>query len=344
MNRELVIWAAGLLEGEGSFGCAGVTRVPCVQCHSTDKDVLDRLAATFGGNVTGPYVNQNEKYKPVWYWGRKGVFGYAIMVAVFPWMGERRQGDIQAVIGSWLRYKRKQRDYSTQVRDGGPSVMADTGKKLLVSKGFGAPPVAPPKPRKPSALTQAKDRERKRLKIKKWCVVGMDISASRLAMVALTEPISFEKVDFRTPWVPEVCAHAEAVAMEFVAKLQVKYDWNGDVWIEAPLVGRGGVRPTIVQSFVSGAVQSGLIKIGASVTLITVGEWKAEAIGNGNADKAFVARRLRSRWPDESALVADDGDLLDALGVAHAGAARRGLVARSSPVPKVRRSVLRPSV
>ena len=220
--------------------------------------------------------------------------------------------------------------------------MAD--KKLLTVKGVSDPLPAPPKTRKPSALTQAKERERKRLKVKKWLTIGMDISASRLAMVALTEPITFEKVDFRTPWVPEVCAHAEAVAMEFVAKLQVRYDWDGDVWIEAPLVGRGGVRPTIVQSYVSGAVQSGLIKVGARITLITVGEWKAEAVGNGNGDKDFVARRLRSRWPDEFALVAGDGDLLDALGIAHAGAVRRGLVAGTSPVPQVRRSVLRPHV
>lgn len=203
-------------------------------------------------------------------------------------------------------------------------------KRLLVSKGPPGSPgegaVAPPKARKPSTRELLANREKRTLRRKKWSIVGMDISASRLGMVALTEPIRVEKVDFDTPWTPTVCAHAQLAAMEWVAALQNELDWNGDVWIEAPLVAQGRVRGTIVQAFVSGAIQSGLITIGSRVTLITVQEWKQLSIGNGSASKELVAKRLRSRWPDDAALLGDDGDLLDALGVAHAGASRRAVM------------------
>lgn len=203
-----------------------------------------------------------------------------------------------------------------------------------MSIGIKGPPTSG---RKRSGGAGSAQKLSKRLRRAHSVVCGLDISASRLAIVALCEPTPrILKVDFRKPWVPLVCAHAQKEAEDFIASVQNNQEWRADCWIESPLVGRGGVRPTIVQSFVSGAVQAGLIGIGCRVTLITASEWKQITCGNGNANKADVARRIRSRWPDHSALADGDGDVLDAFGIAHAGAARRGPLGTQGAVSPLR--------
>ncbi len=58
-TRADLLWAAGLLEGEGAF-C--ITTPPSglrkgrIQCQGVDPEVLDRLRETLGtGHVNGPY-------------------------------------------------------------------------------------------------------------------------------------------------------------------------------------------------------------------------------------------------------------------------------------------------
>ena len=211
-------------------------------------------------------------------------------------------------------------------------------KKLLAVKGFDAKLPPPPKTKVEKLNGRAKT-----LRKKHWCIIGVDISSSRLAMVALTDPLRALKVNFRTPWVPEVCAHAQAEAAEFVARVQNELDWNGDVWIEGALVGRN-VQTTIVQSYVNGAVQAGVVSVGARVTLIQPSAWKVAVTGNGSADKAQVARRLRLRWPDHSKAARGDEDLVDAFAIAIAGALARGALGTPGAVSEVSTPVVPPPV
>lgn len=95
-KREDVIWAAGLLEGEGTFveksSQPGYLEI---QCNSTDKDVLDRLKQVFNlGKVYGPYKFASDKLgkKEKWTWKVNSSHQVlAIIFAIFPWMSVRRQ-------------------------------------------------------------------------------------------------------------------------------------------------------------------------------------------------------------------------------------------------------------
>lgn len=91
-------WVAGLLEGEGSFS-ESYKRVR-VQVYSTDEDVVRRIHALTGlGNVTGPYARRatniavRSQPKPIFCWVAR-VGSERLCEAVFPLMGERRQGQI----------------------------------------------------------------------------------------------------------------------------------------------------------------------------------------------------------------------------------------------------------
>jgi len=89
-NREDIIWAAGLFEGEGCITTSSshterkLWRLILVM---KDKDVIDKLHSVMKfGNVT-PRVKVDQ-----WCWevGRQPHV-YALIVAMYPWLGDRRK-------------------------------------------------------------------------------------------------------------------------------------------------------------------------------------------------------------------------------------------------------------
>lgn len=97
---EEIAWLAGLMEGEGHFSLHS-TRVQIV-IQMTDEDVLQRAARIAGaGNVTGPY--QVKTYRPIWRWVVSEA-GQVVDVAelVRPWLGQRRQAQLDAMLQGWL--------------------------------------------------------------------------------------------------------------------------------------------------------------------------------------------------------------------------------------------------
>lgn len=101
-TREGLAWAAGLFEGEGSIIC----RRQCVKGRdydqwsltlaSTDLDIIERIHKIIGfGHITGPYHPKGST-KPVWNWRiTKASHTYAVLVALYPWLGERRRARAQ---------------------------------------------------------------------------------------------------------------------------------------------------------------------------------------------------------------------------------------------------------
>lgn len=96
---ELYAWAAGVLEGEGSFTLHN-RNYPRVTCSMTDKDILDRLVAVLGGRVTERLRKNSGQphWKPAWSWYVCGNEAAAVMRLVHPWMGERRGARIDHVL------------------------------------------------------------------------------------------------------------------------------------------------------------------------------------------------------------------------------------------------------
>lgn len=96
-------WIAGLLEGEGSF-LLRQKRTPVIACSMTDKDVIDKLHSLIGGNVY-ELGRQKEHHKDVFRVQLCGKEAFFLMKKIKPFMGQRRQEQIQFVIDGWMQYK-----------------------------------------------------------------------------------------------------------------------------------------------------------------------------------------------------------------------------------------------
>lgn len=84
-----VAWFSGLFEGEGSFVISnGIAKR--IAISMTDKDILDRVEAIFGGTVY-PLATREEHWKPAWLWQVGGAASVPLVEAMLPLLGERRK-------------------------------------------------------------------------------------------------------------------------------------------------------------------------------------------------------------------------------------------------------------
>jgi len=154
-------------------------------------------------------------------------------------------------------------------------------------------------------------------------IAGVDPSSKKLAVVIDHQDgrvTTHRWVAEAKKWEPTNCQSAHRwVITEF------RHTEPGIVWFEEPLMGRGGVRTSVVQAFTSGAAQAAFLELGWQVRLVNVQRWKAEVVGNGHASKDDVAATVAERWPDVVGL--GDPDLNDAGGICLYG---RGVLARAA--------------
>lgn len=95
-----IAWAAGFLEGEGSFGCYGGT--PRVTAAQVQKEPLDRLAMMFGGRMwLKPAGNGFRNKKPIWTWVLNKQRSAEVMMTLYTFMSPKRQDEIEKSLGAW---------------------------------------------------------------------------------------------------------------------------------------------------------------------------------------------------------------------------------------------------
>ena len=91
-----IAWAAGFLEGEGSFGRnKGLARVKATQ---VDREPLKRLQALFGGSIcTDDGVRRRKGYRRkqvLLYWSLTNLRAETLMLQLLPHMSARRHATI----------------------------------------------------------------------------------------------------------------------------------------------------------------------------------------------------------------------------------------------------------
>jgi Holliday junction resolvasome RuvABC endonuclease subunit len=148
-------------------------------------------------------------------------------------------------------------------------------------------------------------------------IIGADVSATRVAFVALFEKkfhtMSNTKLGKSGA---EACHNGREAVNTFLGELPWSTTEPIEVFIEAPVLGRGGFRSTMVQAFTNGAVQGAFYERGCKVSSANVSSWKKEIVGKGNATKPDVAQSIRLRWASLYENVAGDQDLCDASAIA----------------------------
>lgn len=115
MTTADLYWLAGLLEGEGSFTFAAATVASTgyvkhnfrISVASTDLDIVERVADLLKTRVRGPYRGKahHKQYWTTSLGARDDVLQMCRRLR--PLMGQRRQGQIDAVLAAAVRYPRR---------------------------------------------------------------------------------------------------------------------------------------------------------------------------------------------------------------------------------------------
>lgn len=103
-------WSAGFLDGEGNFSFIvrsddkGRGRL-IAQADQTDRDPLDRLCASLGGTVYGPYVyDSRPAHKPYYKWTASNAEAVEAIDALMPYLsGPKLKQAAGAIVAYWRR-------------------------------------------------------------------------------------------------------------------------------------------------------------------------------------------------------------------------------------------------
>ena len=94
--RELA-WAAGFLEGEGSFFLVGnSTGSMATTAVQVEREPIDRLLALFGGSVRP--VAAREHRSAHWRWSATGARARGVAMTIYPMMSAKRRAQIRGAL------------------------------------------------------------------------------------------------------------------------------------------------------------------------------------------------------------------------------------------------------
>jgi hypothetical protein len=112
-TRENLAWMAGVFEGEGyvqgrprSYVRADGRPFTTVgfRCAISmiDEDVIRTFHELAGvGTCNGPRQSPSMKHRPLWDYRAHGADAYALAVAMWPWLKQRRRDQLQTAILAW---------------------------------------------------------------------------------------------------------------------------------------------------------------------------------------------------------------------------------------------------
>lgn len=147
-------------------------------------------------------------------------------------------------------------------------------------------------------------------------IVGVDPSSKTLALVGrnpTTKGFVVKKAVLGPRHTPDCCLEALHACHDFLESMEgLGYPMSRNLFLEAPVVGRGGTRSTLVQAYVNGVVQAAFLQAGFTVHLVNVSTWKKDVCGHGHAGKEAVAGVIADKWPAMFRQHGGDQDLLDA--------------------------------
>lgn len=112
IDREMLAWAAGLFEGEGTIATRRIgkreqDRAIVASIRMTDEDVIRKFCKIIQmGTVREPSKPKNPKWKPLWTW-QVGSFekSQALAAILWPWLCSRRRSKITQLLTEYHAIK-----------------------------------------------------------------------------------------------------------------------------------------------------------------------------------------------------------------------------------------------
>jgi len=100
-----IYWAAGFLEGEGSFLLT--CRSPFITASQVEKTPLVTIQELFGGTIRLKKRPPDSRFKDISIWTIHGKRSIGLMMTIFHLMSPKRQEQIKKVIKVWKLKRRK---------------------------------------------------------------------------------------------------------------------------------------------------------------------------------------------------------------------------------------------
>ena len=114
--RDKILWAAGFMDGEGSFRQTKLSHrqrgsaTHTVSATQKEREPLDQLCMLFGGVVR--LYPQHTTGRSYYKWTVNGPTARGIMMMLFPFLSSRRQGQIRvALSGPWSQRTQRPRSF-----------------------------------------------------------------------------------------------------------------------------------------------------------------------------------------------------------------------------------------
>lgn len=112
-------WAAGFIDGEGSFSrCGGTIAVQAVQVEIWP---INKLYDLFDGGINTFQRKEIKSNGGVYYrWNAYGPRAAGIMLTLHPLLSPKRQGKIEELLDWWMKLPGHHRPYKTHCKHGHP--------------------------------------------------------------------------------------------------------------------------------------------------------------------------------------------------------------------------------
>ena len=107
MNNIDIVWLAGFLEGEGTFGIRKNDSV-YISAASTDIDVLEYIKGIFEGSIY-KVTKRKEHWKDAWVWTLTGNTAVKLYKKLLPRMASRRSERIDYVLTRHAKARLRQK-------------------------------------------------------------------------------------------------------------------------------------------------------------------------------------------------------------------------------------------
>jgi hypothetical protein len=106
-QRDWIIWIAGFLEGEGSFGYYGKNGL-FLQANQVQRWPIDKLNALVPGYIIRRDMSHRlPNRQPHWQWSIRSSQAAGLMMTIYQFMSPRRKEQIMKALEGWMASPRK---------------------------------------------------------------------------------------------------------------------------------------------------------------------------------------------------------------------------------------------
>jgi len=107
-----LFWAAGFMEGEGSFHCDKEKSLVRISTPQNVREPLERLLALFGGVIRLRAQTYKGQPRPIFVWDAVGTRAVGIMMTLYTLLSQKRREQVTLALSRWRSHRAHHRHWT----------------------------------------------------------------------------------------------------------------------------------------------------------------------------------------------------------------------------------------